>query len=235
MLDAETIKHLSTLALEEGLEPGALLAVAEVESGGRVFARIGGRDEPLIRFEGHYFDRRLTGAERERARRAGLSSPRAGGVANPASQAARWRLLLAAADIDRAAAYESTSWGIGQVMGAHWAWLGYGSIDALVADARRGAAGQARLMTRFIRKSGLADALRRRDWDAFARGYNGPAYRANGYHKKMAQAYERYRHAVLQQPSAVNASVPGSNPRTSLFGWLKAAFIAAGRKAGDAS
>lgn len=198
MLDAETISHLSALARQEGVEPAVLLAVAEVESGGRIFARIGVRDEPLIRFEGHHFDRRLAGVERERARRAGLSSPRAGGVANPASQAARWRLLLAAADINRTAAYESTSWGIGQVMGAHWAWLGYDGVDALVADARKGVAGQAGLMMRYIGKSGLADALRRRDWKAFARGYNGPAYRINAYHTRMAQAYERYRQAVRQ-------------------------------------
>jgi len=46
------------------VEPAALAAVVEVESGGRVQALVEGKPEPLIRFEGHYFDRRLaaTGA-----------------------------------------------------------------------------------------------------------------------------------------------------------------------------
>jgi hypothetical protein len=43
-------------------------------------------------------------------------------------------------------------------MGAHWAWLGFDSVDALVEEARSGAAGQARLMARYIEKAGLAEA-----------------------------------------------------------------------------
>src|SRR5690606_34802475 len=139
--------------------------------------------------EGHYFDRRLAGAKRDRARQEGLASPQAGRIANPASQAARWKLVARAAAIDRAAAYESVSWGIGQVMGAHWAWLGHASVDALVAEARDGVAGQLRLMTGYIAKAGLAGALRSHDWAAFARGYNGPNYRANAYDAKLARAY----------------------------------------------
>lgn len=174
MFDGAVMQAIERVARELGVEPAALAAVVEVESGGRVYAIVEGRPEPLIRFEGHYFDRRLSGAARERARREGLASPKAGAVANPTSQAARWALLSRAASIDRVAAWESVSWGVGQVMGAHWAWLGYASVDALVAGARDGIAGQMRLMARFIDRSGLARALRTRDWPAFARGYNGP-------------------------------------------------------------
>lgn len=192
MFTARTTEEITKVAVEFGMEPAALLAVAEVESGGAVFAAIDGRQEPLIRFEGHYFDRRLAGEARAIARTAGLASPNAGAVANPALQAARWRMLERAAAIDRKAAHESTSWGLGQVMGAHWAWLGFADVGALVAEARSGAGGQARLMARFIDKSGLAEALRRRDWDGFARGYNGPGFRKNAYHTKLAAAYRRH-------------------------------------------
>ena len=120
MFAEETIEAIRSAASELGVEPAALLAVAEVESGGETFALVGGRREPLIRFEGHYFDRRLAAGKREAARRAGLSSPQPGRIANRKSQAARWRMLKRAAAIDRKAAYESASWGIGQVMGAHW-------------------------------------------------------------------------------------------------------------------
>lgn len=189
-----------------GVPAAALAAVAQVETGGIAFAAFDGRREPLIRFEGHYFDRRLAGAARETARRAGLASPRAGAVANPSAQAARWRLLDRAAAIDRRAAFESTSWGLGQVMGAHWAWLGYGTVDAMVAQARAGAAGQARLMAAYVEKAGLVAALAARDWHAFARGYNGPAYQANGYHHKIASAFERF-DAGAQPPGGAIVSV----------------------------
>lgn len=208
MFTREIISEIRTVAQTLGIEAAALLAIAEVESGGKVFARTEGRDEPLIRFEGHYFDRRLSGADQIKARALGLSAPVAGAVANPRTQEARWRLLARAAEIDRKAAYESTSWGLGQVMGAHWAWLGYAGVDALAAEARSGAGGQVRLMARYIDKAGLVSSLRDRDWTAFARGYNGPAYRKNGYHLKIAAAYARYVENGLSGPLAVALPEP---------------------------
>ena len=38
----------------------------------------------------------------------------------------------------------------------------------------------------------LVDPLRSRDWAAFARGYNGPAYAKNRYDQNLAGAYARY-------------------------------------------
>jgi len=192
MFSEETRSEIERVADRIGVEPAALLAIAEVESAGKAFAIVGGRPEPLIRFEGHYFDRRLPAAKRAAARAAGLADPKAGAVKNPASQAARWALLARAAAIDHKAAHESISWGLGQVMGAHWAWLGYADVDALVAEARASVGGQAALMARYIDKAGLTDAIRKRDWAAFARGYNGPSYKRHGYDRKIAAAYARY-------------------------------------------
>jgi hypothetical protein len=200
MFDQETIAEITGTARSLAIEPAALLAIAEVESGGQAFATVGGRREPPIRFEGHYFDRRLSGETRDRARAEGLASPVPGAVANPGSQAARWKMLERATEIDRDAALESVSWGLGQVMGAHWAWLGFDSAAALVAEARAGIAGQVRLMARYIVKSGLAAALRAHDWAAFARGYNGPDYVRHGYDRKLAAAYRR--HAVARSRGA---------------------------------
>ena len=191
MFNDQISEEIAAVALEFGLKPAALLAIAEVESGGQVFSIVDGRSEPLIRFEGHYFDRRLSEDNRTQARAQGLASPKAGEIANPASQAARWRLLERAAAIDRKAAYEFVSWGLGQVMGAHWAWLGFADVDALVAEARSGAAGQARLMARYIKKAGLVTAIENHDWEAFAHGYNGPDYKRYSYHLKLAAAYRR--------------------------------------------
>ena len=191
MFDSATLTAITTVAKGRGWEPAALAAVVEVESAGKVFALVDGRKEPLIRWEGHYFDRRLAGAAQAEARALGLAHPTAGRIANPASQAARWKILIRAAEIDAVAAYESCSWGVGQVMGAHWKALGFRGVDALVNLCRSGAEGQVELMARYIAKFGLADELKRRDWAGFARGYNGAGYARNAYHIKMAQAYAR--------------------------------------------
>ena len=203
MFDRSLVQAISAQARAMGVEPAALAAVVEVESGGRATARVNGRDEPLIRFEGHYFHRLLRGGQRRRAVRAGLASPRAGAVRNPASQAARWAMLGRARQIDRAAANASVSWGIGQVMGANWRMLGYQSVEALVETARSGTPGQLALMVRFIRHHKLDGPLRNRDWHAFARTYNGPAYARHGYHTAMARAYARHVRAGINATETV--------------------------------
>jgi len=192
MFSGETVREIERAARDAGMEPAALLAIAEVESGGRAFAIIAGRKEPLIRFEGHYFDRLLDDGTRTIARGKGLASPQADAVKNPASQAARWRLVEEAIAIDRAAALQSVSWGIGQVMGSHWKALGYASVEALVTEARSGVEGQIRLMLQFLEKNGLIETVRTRDWAVFARAYNGPRYKAHRYDSRIAAAYARY-------------------------------------------
>lgn len=202
---SDTLAAIESVAHENGLEPAILLAVVEVESAGRAFAIVGGRKEPLIRFEGHYFDRLLTPSRRERARAQGLASPRAGAIKNPRGQADRWALLTRARAVDEDAALQSVSWGVGQVMGLHWKALGYASVQAMVREARSGVAGQVRLMMRFVKVNGLMAKLRSRDWAGFAYRYNGPAYRKNHYDTRMAAAYARHRSKKLK-----SRSVPGA-------------------------
>lgn len=192
MFSESVVNEIKQAAQDAGLEPAALLAVTAVESAGQVFALVEGKQEPLIRFEGHYFDRRLNGEQQQQARTQGLASPTAGAIANPKTQPDRWKMLKQAAAIDTQAAYESVSWGLGQVMGAHWQWLGYANVEALVEEARSGAFGQVRLMVRYIEKASLAEALRNHDWPAFAHGYNGPNYKKNNYDEKIADAYVHY-------------------------------------------
>ena len=192
MFEEHEIKSISKIARHLDVPLAALLAVVEVESNGKSHATVNNRAEPLIRFEGHYFDRLLNKNEREEARRQGLASPIPGQVKNPRSQKKRWVMLQRAIAINRIAALSSCSWGVGQVMGAHWKWLGYGSVDALVTEARSGLNGQVKLMARYIERAELSDTLRKKDWPKFARVYNGPAYAKNKYDQKMADAYSRY-------------------------------------------
>lgn len=189
MFTKDIINAVQMIAFEHGLDPAALLAVAEIESGGKTAYVINGKAEPAIRFEGHYFDRRLTGKTRMHARAAGLAHPSAGKIRNPASQIDRWALLERAVKINRKAALESTSWGLGQVMGAHWQWLGFANIDELVTLARSSVSGQIMLMTRFILKAGLKEKLHTQNWQHFAKSYNGINYASNQYDLKLESAW----------------------------------------------
>ena len=151
-------------------------ALIDKESNGIVLNDVDDEKCPTVRFEGHYFDARLTGAARDKARAAGLAASKAGKIKNPKSQADRWHKLIApAAAIDADAAYESVSWGVGQVMGAHWKKLGFASVGELVKAAMSGLAGQVDLMMRYLKAFELLDELRRGDALGLARGYNGPA------------------------------------------------------------
>lgn len=193
-----------------GVSPAVLLAVAIVETDAVPFAEFDGRREPLVRFEGHVFDRLLAPGRREAARAAGLASPRAGAIPNPAAQSARWRLLARAAAIDSDAAHAATSWGLGQVMGFHAEALGYESADALAADARESIDGQFRLVARFLRRGDVHHRLEAGDVEAFARAYNGPAFRRHAYDVKIARAF-----AIARRWLAEEAVTGASGARMS--------------------
>ncbi len=44
-----------------------------------------------------------------------------------------------------------------------------------------------------MNNTGLLKHLRSKNWAAFARLYNGPAYASRGYHTRMATAYKKYK------------------------------------------
>ena len=214
MFTPATLNEIIKAANAAGADPAALLSVVEVESGGKFFAKVRGRDEPLIRFEGHYFDRRLDDSDKAKARGLGLASPVAGRVRNPSSQEERWDMLDRACEIARAAALESVSWGIGQIMGSHWRSLGFASVEDLVATARAGVKGQVTLLVRFIEVNRLLTLLNKRDWEAFARRYNGPGYRRNSYDQKLAAACRRYERIVERgaAPTRTGEAASGHEP-----------------------
>lgn len=218
-------QEIRTLAAERGLDAASLLAVAEVESGGQALVEIGGRPMPLILYEFHVFHRQLRPAARPAAIRAGLASPRWGAIPYPRSQRERYALLERARLIDNEAAYAACSWGVGQVLGENARWLGYESAQALAEEAISGVQGQIRLMLRFIERRGLEGALARRDWVAFAHGYNGPLHERHDYAGRLARAWTRWR----DKPLGPAARPPlGLGSRGPAVAEAQRALIAAG-------
>lgn len=175
-----------------GVPLAAIKAVNQVESRGRGFLDDGRR--PVILYERHVMFQRLEAIGLDAPALAGkypnLVSAQRGGYAGGASEYAR---LLSARTIDSGCALESCSWGQFQIMGYHWQALGYAGIDAFVTAMVTNEAAQLDAFVRFIEADpALLKALKSRKWADFARGYNGPAYKANLYDVKLARAFDRF-------------------------------------------
>ena len=178
--------QIPVLAHRIGVDEDTIRAVLEVEARGRGFDSQG---RPLMLFEPHIFYRQLSGAERTQAVELGLAYQRWGERPYPRDSYPR---LVQAVAINREAALKSASWGAAQVLGQNHEMLGYVSATAMVASFCEGEDAHIEGMVRFILGAGLDAHLRRRDWTAFAAGYNGPGFRRNAYHTKLAQAYAKW-------------------------------------------
>jgi N-acetylmuramidase len=168
-----------------GCEWEAVAAVAEVESGPLGGFAPDGR--PIILFERHLFSRK-TNSQYD-ATHPTVSNRTPGGY--PRSQADRWAQLAQAYALNAEAALQSASYGRFQVLGQNYSNLGLPNAAVYVSKLARSERDQLEAFEGFVRANGLAGALQRKDWAAFARSYNGPGYAANQYDQKMAQAYAR--------------------------------------------
>ena len=87
----------------------------------------------------------------------------------------------------------SASWGMFQIMGYHWQALGYKSVVDFVMIMSESEGKQLEIFVKFIQANKtLLNAIRAKDFDLFALTYNGPDYRKNNYHVKMARANNKY-------------------------------------------
>jgi hypothetical protein len=187
----------------------AIKAVADVESNG-VTHWPSGRG-PIL-FEAHWFGR-LTGY-RFNDSHPGISTRAWDRTLYQGGEAEYARLEEAAA-LDRKAALQSASWGAFQIMGFHYATLGFASPQAFV-DRMQTADGQLDIFVAFIKASpAIEDALRRHDWHNFAAFYNGPG-QVPIYEKKLRDSF--YAHA--------DASDPAPLPTATLFRGCKGADVA---------
>jgi hypothetical protein len=169
----------------------ALAAVTEVESSPQgAFAPDG---KPVICYEKHIFSRKT--ASRFDAAHPHVSSRTP--TIYPGTQHERWAQLAEAFALDAEAALQSTSFGRFQIMGQCYAQLGLANAHEYVSKLARSERDQLEAFEAFIRVSGLADELQRRDWVGFASRYNGPGYAVHRMDAKLAEAYARLKSAPI--------------------------------------
>ena len=95
--------------------------------------------------------------------------------------------------LDPRAALESTSWGLGQVMGYNAHSVGFANVEAMVADMAAAEGAQLRAAANFIAANhALLVAFRAHRWERVALHYNGAGYAENHYDVKLAQCHEKY-------------------------------------------
>ena len=175
---------IADAALQLACEVAAIEAVAEVESNHSGFT--GGK--PTILFESHQFHK-LTNGQYDDTH-PDISTP--GWVHNyGAAGDHQYDRLAEAIALNRDAALKSCSWGKFQIMGSNFNEAGYDSVEAFVADMCESEHFQLDAFVAFLQNTGADALLRARDWDGFARAYNGPG-QVYQYASKIASAYARH-------------------------------------------
>ena len=103
-----------------------------------------------------------------------------------------WTSLVNARKKNADAADMGTYWGMFQIGGANYKLCGCASVEEMVEKMCESEHAQLELFAKFIKNAGMLESLKKKDWAAFARKYNGPSYAKRGYHTRMAKEYEKY-------------------------------------------
>jgi len=178
------------------IDPRVAEAIVAAEAG-RPFHEAG---RLIIRFEAHVFRSRLPAGDARWAQHFRMGDPAwTGQEWRPAPDAA-WRAVHTgrqgdeyaafelAAGLDPAAAHEAISMGAGQVMGFHYARLGYASAIEMFDAFERSAAAQMLGFVNFVLSDPvLLGAINGREWPVIGARYNG-----------QAEAGEKYRAAYVR-------------------------------------
>jgi N-acetylmuramidase-like protein/putative peptidoglycan binding protein len=165
---------------------------------------------PQMLYERHYFSR-LTN---HRYDDDDISSPQPGGYGMPGEP--QYGRLARAIELNRDAALQSCSWGLGQIMGANYRLAGFANAEDMVEAMCAAEDAQLLAFARFLQATKLDTALRAHDWAALARGYNGPNYAINQYDVKLGAAYRKYSNGASPDLTARTAQLyltyAGFNP-----------------------
>lgn len=156
---------IKSVASYSGIDWMVLAAFVEVETGGKGFDQA--TKKLIIQFEPSWFKRLEPYAP------SGIWS-----LNKVERQEAEWKAFNDAFKIDAEAAMQSTSIGLGQILGLHYKRLGYDTVGEMWDDAQRGEELQLNQLVTFLKTDpNLLKALKDKDWYKVAYIYNGPKFR----------------------------------------------------------
>jgi N-acetylmuramidase len=156
------IEIVKKIAQKNQLDYKTLIAFILTETGGKGFVN----GKIIIQFEPHYFKARVPFAP------SGKWS-----INKVDVQVKEWEAFNNAFTINPNAAMESTSIGLGQIMGSHWKRLGFKSVGEMWDYSKASLENQIELVVRFIKTDlKLLGYIKTKDWHNIALLYNGASY-----------------------------------------------------------
>jgi hypothetical protein len=176
-----TNAHINDLAVNNGYEYRVLKSIIQVESGQHGFHPVTGKI--IIQFEPAWF-RRLCKDREVATRRTTWQSNQVG------NQAAEWKAFNSAFAVNADAAMKSTSIGMMQLMGLHYAETGFKTVGEMWDFAKESEHNQVWLAIKWMKTVRPLDlAIKNKDWQKIAYYYNGANYRAFCYDTRLLSAY----------------------------------------------
>lgn len=160
-----------------GVEEATIRAVAKIEGGSKAFYT--DTNFPIVRMENHIIKRYCDNNK--------LQCPDFGKNQTGINE---WYRFKKAYDWNKKAAIYSTSFGMFQIMGFNYAYVGWPSLESFYASMSESADEQLKAFVNFVIKKKLVTALKNHDWKAFAKGYNGATYYVLQYDVKLKNAYD---------------------------------------------
>jgi hypothetical protein len=202
MFNDDLARAIIAAAQQHGIDHAAMLAIVEVETGGKTFENDG--RTPQFLYERHIAWREAAAVSNRLLatfRRAGLAIPhwsRATQYKDERTSAMRMDLMKRACALDAEVAKKSASWGLGQTMGFLCHDLGFSSAVAMVEFMMGSIANQIECMVRELQHSKLIPSMNSHDWTRVARVYNGAGYAQNHYDTRLRDAYVRWSRKLPQ-------------------------------------
>jgi len=176
-----TNDQINDLAIKNDYEYKVLKSIIQVESGQHGFDPVTGKI--IIQFEPSWFKREYKDWTQDTIHKTWQTN----GVGN---QDAEWFAFNSAFAENAGAAMKSTSIGMMQVMGFHYAETGYKTVGDMWDFAKESEHNQVLLAINWIKSVPYLDlAIKNKDWTKIAYYYNGSSYRAFHYDERLLSAY----------------------------------------------
>jgi hypothetical protein len=176
-----TNAQINDLAIKNGYEYRVLKSIIQVESGQHGFHPLTGKI--IIQFERLWFKREY----KDWAADVMHTTWQSNKVGN---QDAEWLAFDSAFAVNADAAMKSTSIGMMQLMGFHYAELGFKKVGEMWDFAKESEHNQVLLAIKWIKTVPPLDlAIKNKDWQKIACYYNGGSYRSYCYDTRLHSAY----------------------------------------------